>query len=132
MKLVANLAVGLVALIHVFVGIIEMFFWVKPFVHERLRPKVVVNEDEARRVAPIVANVGLYNWFLASGLIWTLLPSNLKLLPEESVFPVQVFFLGCVMVAGVYGALTVSVKTLVIQTAFATAALLSAWLAKGY
>jgi putative membrane protein len=131
MGLVAFLAVGLVALIHIAIGFIEMFFWTKPAIHRRLRPKVDVTEEEARKVAPIVANAGLYNWFLALGLIWTLLPTNMSWLPEEGVFPVQVFFLGCVMVAGIYGALTISQKTLVIQTAFAAAALLFAWLGKG-
>ncbi len=131
MSLIAHLAVALVALIHFGVGFMEMFFWVKPFVFERLRPKVVVTALEAEKVAPIVANVGLYNWFLALGLVWTLLPTSWNLLPSDGVFPVQAFFLGCIMVAGIYGALTVSVKTLVIQTATATAALLFVWLAKG-
>src|SRR3954454_6612137 len=107
MGMVAMLAVGLVALIHIVIGFVEMFLWTKPAIHGRLRPKVDVTQDEARRVAPIVANAGLYNWFLALGLTWTLLPSQVSFLPEDAVFPVQVFVLGCVAIAGVYGALTI-------------------------
>ncbi len=131
MGLVANLAVGLVALIHIVIGFVEMFLWTKPAIHGRLRPKVDVTEIEACKVAPIVANAGLYNWFLAMGLIWTVLPSSMSFLPEAGVFPVRGFFLGCVMIAGVYGAFTISQTTLVIQTAFAAVALLIAWLGKG-
>jgi len=131
MELLTKLGVGLVAFIHLFTGVVEMFLWINPKVHERLRPKVVVNADEARKVAPIVANVGLYNWFLAMGLIWSLLPSSLGLLPTDSVFPVQVFFLGCVMVAGIYGGFTVSKNTLIIQTTPAAIALLLAWFGTG-
>lgn len=124
----ALLAVGIVALIHVFIGILEMFLWTNPKVHSRLRPKVDVTQSEAQKVAPIVANVGLYNWFLAAGLIWTLLPASVSLLPEAAIFPVQAFFLIFIMIAGVYGALTISPRILIIQTAPAAAALLFAWL----
>jgi putative membrane protein len=130
MGLIAKIAVGLVALIHIVIGLVEMFFWTRPEIYERLRPKVHVTKEEAIKVAPIVANVGLYNWFLALGLLWSLLPSSMSRLPESAVLPVRVFFLGCVMIAGVYGALTVSHNTLIIQTAFAAVALVLVWLSR--
>lgn len=129
LAVVAGAVVGLVAVVHVVIGVFEMFLWTKPWVYKRLRPKVVVTQEEAEKVAPIVANAGLYNWFLAFGLLWTLLPVKRSLLLEEAVFPVRVFFLGCIMIAGVYGFITISRKTLVIQTAIAAVALVLAWLA---
>jgi putative membrane protein len=106
-----------VALVHVAISIVEMHFWNKSFVHERLG----FNAEEARKVAPIVANQGLYNGFLTAGLIWGLLASG-------DGAPIKVFFLACVLVAGIFGAVTVSWSTLLLQALPATAALLSVWM----
>jgi putative membrane protein len=108
-----------VAFVHVLISIVEMFFWNKPFVHERLGFK----DYEARKVAPIVANAGLYNGFLAAGLIW-------GQLADGDSTPVKVFFLACVIVAGIFGAVTLSWKTVVLQTFPAAAALLFVWVYK--
>src|SRR4051794_37239735 len=99
MHTAASVVVGFVALIQGAIGIAEMFLWTRLARHQRLKPRINLGPDEARKVAPIIANAGLYNWFLAAGLIWRLLQSG------DSA-PTQMFFLGCVVVAGVYGAFT--------------------------
>jgi hypothetical protein len=65
---VATLLVAFVAVIHVVIAVVEMLFWTREPVHQRLNFTAV----EAQKVAPIVANAGLYNSFLAAGLIWAL------------------------------------------------------------
>ena len=69
MPLFANLFVVIVALVHIIILVVEMFFWKQPVIHERLGFSL----EEAIKVAPIVANAGLYNGFLAAGLIWGLI-----------------------------------------------------------
>jgi putative membrane protein len=96
---IADWLVFFVALVHVSISIIEMFFWNKPFFHERLGLK----DEEARKVAPIVANAGLYNGFLAAGLLW-------GLLCHGDSAAIKVFFLTCAIVAGIFGAVTLSWK----------------------
>ena len=65
----ANLFVAFVALVHIIIFVVEMFFWKEPVIHQRLGFSL----EEAIKVAPIVANAGLYNGFLAAGLIWGLI-----------------------------------------------------------
>jgi putative membrane protein len=95
MSLAANLAVGLVALLHLLFLVLEMFLWTKP-VGRRV---FGLGEDVAMASAPLAANQGLYNGFLAAGLIWGLVAGDADL-------SIKVFFLSCVIVAGVFGALT--------------------------
>jgi len=102
--MLANALVGLVAAIHVYILILEMFMWDTP----RGRKAFGTTPEFAAASKTLAANQGLYNGFLAAGLIWGLL-----LGPAGK--PVQVFFLGCVIVAGLYGALTASRKILFIQ-----------------
>jgi putative membrane protein len=102
---VAQVLVGLVALIHIVISISEIFLWKKPVVHERIG----FNQTEADKVAPIVANAGLYNGFLAAGLIWSLLMST-------NAATIQLFFLTCVFTAGIFGAVTLKWTTLILQT----------------
>lgn len=116
---VATLLVALVAVIHVAIAVAEMLFWNEPVVHERLDYTLV----EARKVAPIVANAGLYNSFLAAGLIWALVSYT----PGSNV---TIFFLICVIVAGLFGAATLKPTTLVLQTIPGTAALAAAWMVR--
>ena len=123
MSLLANLLVGLVAVIQTTIGIVEMFVWSQLPVYKRLQPEITFSQAEAKLVAPIVANVGLYNWFLAAGLIWGLWRAG-----DPPAIPM--FFLGCVAVAGIYGAFTVKWTTLVIQTVPAVAALIAIWLVR--
>jgi putative membrane protein len=113
----ANVLTAIAALIHFGLMIAEMFFWKQPIVHERLDYK----EPDVTRVAPIVANAGLYNGFIASGLVWGLISS----VQHSSI---SVFFLVCVIIAGLYGAVTLRPTTLIIQTLPAIAALICVWL----
>ena len=102
--MLANVLVGLVAAIHVYILILEMFLWDTP----RGRKAFGTTPEFAAASKTLAANQGLYNGFLAAGLIWGLL-----LGPAGK--PVQLFFLGCVIVAGLYGAFTASRKILFIQ-----------------
>jgi len=108
----ALVVLSCVALVQIAIAATEMFWWNAPRVHSRLH----YTAAEARKVAPIVANAGLYNAFLAAGLFWALL------LGVEQP-GVAIFFLSCVMVAGVFGALTLKPTTLLIQTVPALAGL---------
>ena len=114
--MIANVLVGLVVLIHVYIVVLEMFLWDKPFGR-----KVFGSSPEFATASKVLAaNQGLYNGFLAAGLIWGL---SLGVAGQ----PVQLFFLGCVLVAGLYGAATVGIKILFVQAvpaALAIAALL--------
>lgn len=100
--------------------VLEMFLWEKP-----LGLKTFHNTPEkARDSAVLAANQGLYNGFLAAGLVWGLLH------PDPAFgLQIKVFFLLCVIVAGVYGAATVSIRILVVQAAPAALALILLWLA---
>jgi putative membrane protein len=104
MSLAANLAVGLVALLHLLFLVLEMFLWTRPFG----RRVFGLKEDVALASAPLAANQGLYNGFLAAGLIWGLLAG-------EAGFAIKVFFLSCVIVAGVFGAFTAKRSILWVQ-----------------
>ena len=111
MHAAANIVVGIVALIHVYILVLEMFLWEKP---AGLRAFGLTKEfAAASRI--LAANQGLYNGFLAAGLIWGLFAGYAD---------VQKFFLGCVLVAGVYGAITANARILWIQAAPATVALI--------
>jgi putative membrane protein len=117
---IANVLVALVAALHVYFLVLEMFLWERP-----LGLKIFHNTPEkARDSAVLAANQGLYNGFLAAGLIWGLLH------PDPAFgLQVKVFFLLCVIVAGVYGAATVSIRILYVQAAPAALALILLWLA---
>lgn len=104
MLLVANIVVGLVALMHLAFLLIEMFLWEKP-----VGLKVFRNTKEHAALTKVMAaNQGLYNGFLSAGLFWGLWQG-------VSGFDVKVFFLLCVVVAGIYGAYSVSRKIFTIQ-----------------
>lgn len=104
MTTVANIAVALVALLHLNFLMLEMFYWDKPLGRRifGLKPEF------AKASKNLAANQGLYNGFLVAGLAWGLLQG-------AAGGPVKVFFLGCVIVAGVFGALTVSRTILWVQ-----------------
>ena len=114
MNAIANLLVALVAALHVYFLILEMFLWTKPLGLKTFRN----SPEKAADSAVLAANQGLYNGFLAAGLVWGLLHGN-----PAFAFQIKVFFLACVIVAGVYGALTVSRRILLIQAAPAAIAL---------
>lgn len=104
MSLFASIIIALVTLLHTWFLILEMFLWTRPIGLKTFRQTLA--EAESSRV--LAANQGLYNGFLVAGLIW-----GLSLGAEG--FAVKVFFLSCVVVAGVYGALTVGRKILFVQ-----------------
>ena len=114
--MIANVLVGLVAVIHVYILVLEMFLWDKPFGR-----RVFGNSAEFAAASKVLAaNQGLYNGFLAAGLIWGLSLGS-------AGHAVQLFFLACVIVAGVYGAMSVGIKILFVQAvpaALAAAAVL--------
>src|SRR5512145_770860 len=117
MSTIANIVVGLVALIHVYILVLEMFLWDKP-----AGLRAFGHTPEAAAASKVLAaNQGLYNGFLAAGLVW-----GLSLGAAGTA--VKVYFLLCVLVAGVYGAATASRKILYVQALPALLALVSVWL----
>ena len=120
MTVVANALVALVALLHVYFLVLEMFLWTKPLGLKTFRNTI----EKATESAVLAANQGLYNGFLAAGLVWGLLHPN-----PGFAFQIKVFFLLCVIVAGVYGAATVSRRILYVQAAPAALALILLWAA---
>jgi putative membrane protein len=119
MSLAANVLTAITTLIHLLLMIAEMFFWKQPLIHERLGFTI----PTAIQVAPIVANAGLYNGFISSGLLWGLASG-------ASGYPIKIFFLVCVIIAGLFGAITLKPTTLLIQTAPALLALILVWLTR--
>ncbi|WP_322514681.1 DUF1304 domain-containing protein [Rhodopseudomonas palustris] len=121
MNAVAATLVALVAALHVYFLVLEMFLWTRPLGLKTFRN----TPEKAAASAVLAANQGLYNGFLAAGLIWSLLH------PDPAVaLQLQTFFLGCVIVAGLYGAWSVSRRILYVQAAPAALALILAWLAQ--
>ena len=102
MILAAKIAVVFVALIHIYILVLEMFLWDKPFGLKAFG----LSKEFAAASKVLAANQGLYNGFLAAGLLWGLSIGDIR---------VQMFFLICVMIAGVYGAITANKKILWIQ-----------------
>lgn len=115
MQIVASVLVGVVALIHVYILVLEMFLWRTPFG----RRVFGTDAEFAERSATLAANQGLYNGFLAAGLVWGLVASQ----PIGRV--VTIFFLACVVVAGVYGGATVSRRIVLVQAVPAAVALIA-------
>jgi len=106
MEIVSKLLIALVALEHVYFLVLEMFLWTTP----RTRRSFGTTEDFAQASKTLAANQGLYNGFLAAGLVWSLLSSDPNIAHQ-----IGFFFLGCVLIAGVYGGLTVKRSILLIQ-----------------
>jgi putative membrane protein len=110
MKLVSDILVVIIALLHFFFLYLEMFQWDKP----RGMKAFNLTEDFAKQSKTLAANQGLYNGFLAAGLLWGLFAGE----------PVKIFFLSCVIIAGVFGAQTVNKRIFFIQALPAILALL--------
>lgn len=115
--MVATVLVSLVALIHVYIVYLEMVLWDTPRGHRAFG----LTPDFAKASKVLAANQGLYNGFLAAGLIWGLYLG-------QAGFQVKTFFLVCVVIAGLYGAATASRKILYIQAIPAALALIALWL----
>jgi putative membrane protein len=119
MPLIASIAVGLVALVHVYFLVLETVLWDTPYGRRTFR----TTPEFAAASKVLAANQGLYNGFLAAGLVWGLL-----LGPEG--LAVRVFFLVCVIVAGVFGGVTANRGILVIQALPGVVALILTMLAR--
>jgi putative membrane protein len=119
MQIAAAVMTGFIAVLHLWFLVLEMFLWNTAFGRKRLKLSV----EQAEITAPLAANQGLYNGFLAAGLVWSFF------LPPAFAFPVRVFFLGCVGVAGLYGGLTTSRPILYLQALPGLVALGLVWLA---
>ena len=116
MRIIADAAVVLVALLHLYFLVLEMFLWTRPF---GIRTFGLTPEFAAASRG-LAANQGLYNGFIAAGLAWS------AFLGSD---PISVFFLGCVVVAGVFGAITVSRKIFWVQALPGIIALALIWIA---
>lgn len=102
--------------IHVYILILEMFLWMKPLGMKVFR----MTPEKAELTRVLAANQGLYNGFLAAGLLWSLFYPN-DLVAED----IAIFFLLCVAIAGIYGSQTVSRRILYVQSIPATLGLFS-------
>lgn len=120
MSIAATIAVALVALLHVYIMLLEMVWWTTP----RGQKAFNLKPDFARDTRVLAANQGLYNGFLAAGLAWGLFHPD-----PGTGWQIQLFFLACVAIAGVFGALTSSRKILFIQTLPAVIAIILVTLA---
>jgi putative membrane protein len=98
--------VGCVTLLHIYFLVLEMFLWTTPKGLKIFGQKL----EQAQASAKLAANQGLYNGFLAAGLVWGLLTSD-----SDQARSIEIFFLSCVTIAGLYGAYSVSRKILYVQ-----------------
>jgi putative membrane protein len=117
MALVVNILAGIVAVLHLGFLILEMFYWDRP-----LGRKIFHTTPEfSRASAALAANQGLYNGFLAAGLIWGLVSGQIDII---------LFFLICVLIAGIYGGFTAGRRILYIQALPAAIALIAVYLSR--
>ncbi len=113
MTTVANIVVAFVAVLHFYFLVLEMFLWDKP----RGLRTFGTTPEFASASKSLAANQGLYNGFLAAGLVWGLILG-------ASGNPIKVFFLACIILAGIYGAFTANLKILWVQAVPAAIALM--------
>jgi putative membrane protein len=117
MLLVANILVLIVALLHVGFLVLEMFYWDHPVGRKRFG----LTPEFSKASASLAANQGLYNGFLAAGLVWGLITGDAA---------IKIFFLVCVLIAGIYGGFTARRTILYIQALPALIALIAVYLAR--
>ncbi len=108
MHTLASALTVLIAALHAYFLVLEMFLWTTP----RGRRAFGTTPEQAAQTATLAKNQGLYNGFLAAGLLWSVVAADASM-----AFQLKLFFLGCVAVAGLYGAATVSRKILFVQAA---------------
>jgi putative membrane protein len=113
MVLTSQVLTGLVAALHLYFLILEMFLWATPR-GQKVFGRTAAEQESTKVLA---ANQGLYNGFLAAGLVWSLVGN------AAVAIPVRTFFLGCVVIAGIYGGLTATRKILFVQAVPAAIAL---------
>ncbi|MBB5912049.1 putative membrane protein [Nocardia transvalensis] len=119
MRVASEILVGLVAALHVYILVMEMFLWTTP----RVRATFGTTAEFAQETKTLAGNQGLYNGFLAAGLIWGLIAS------DPVGHAAQIFFTTCVVVAGIYGAATANRRILLTQALPGAIALLFVLLA---
>jgi putative membrane protein len=116
MDVISKILVGIVALEHLYILYLEMFLWTTP----RGLKSFGTTKEQAESSKTLAANQGLYNGFLAAGLIWGIFHPDIAVGKQ-----VEIFFLGCVIVAGLYGGFTVKRSILMIQALPAAIALVA-------
>lgn len=114
MSMLVLLLIALVALLHAYFLVLEMFLWTRPLGMKVFR----LTREKAESTKVLAANQGLYNGFLAAGTVWSIIGERRD---------VATFFLACVVVAGVYGAATVNKRIFVVQAVPALLALAALW-----
>ena len=114
MSMLVLLLIALVALLHAYFLVLEMFLWTRPLGMKVFR----LTREKAESTKALAANQGLYNGFLAAGLVWSIIGERRD---------VATFFLACVVVAGVYGAATVNKRIFFVQAVPALLALAALW-----
>ena len=119
MRLAATVLIALVAALHLYFLVLEMFLWRTPFG----RRTFGTTSEAAESSAVLAGNQGLYNGFLAAGLVW-----GLGAYGVIGGRPILTFFLTCIIVAGVYGAITVNRRILIVQALPAAIAAALVWL----
>jgi len=120
MPFLAQIAITVIAVSHIGFMILEMFLWDKPIGTRIFGTEIAF----AKRSKNLAANQGLYNGFLAAGLIWSLMPIG----APDATKAIATFFLTCVLSAGIFGARTVSIKILWVQALPALITLCLVWL----
>jgi len=103
MNILTTIAVSIVIILHILFLVLEMFLWNTPYG----RKTFGLSEEYAKKSAALAANQGLYNGFLAAGLLWGLISTG--------GFDALIFFLSCIIVAGIYGAITAKRSILWLQ-----------------
>ena len=119
MSIIAKILIALVALEHIYFRVLEMFLWTAP----RTRKAFGMSAEQAEQTKVLAGNQGLYNGFLAAGLIWALIA------PTAYATQLALFFLACVLVAGIYGGFTANKRIWLLQALPAALALAAVWLA---
>ena len=117
-RTIAVVLTALVAIEHLYILVLEMFLWTKPAGLSAFG----LTPEFAEQTAVLAANQGLYNGFLAAGLIWSLIR-------KEEGIAIRIFFLSCVVIAGVFGGITAKPSILYVQAAPAAVALIRTLLA---
>lgn len=117
MKIVADLVIAIVAILHLGFLVLEMFLWNHPIGRKTFK----MTKEVAESSATLAANQGLYNGFLAAGLVWGLL---------SGAFSVKLFFLVCILIAGIFGGFTAKRSILYIQALPALLALMLLYLSR--
>lgn len=119
MALIGTGLTAVMSILHVYIMILEMFLWTTP----RGRKSFKLTAEFAQQSATLAANQGLYNGFLAAGLFWGLMHPV-----AEFASQIQLFFLGCIVVAGAYGGATVGSRILFVQAIPAAVSMLVVYL----